>query len=240
MRYLIVSDIHANWQALEAVLADAAGEYEQILCCGDLVGYGADPNRVIDWARTSLTEVVRGNHDRAGAFDDDLEWFNPTARRSAVWTRKTLTVENREWLKALPSGPRAVADFDLVHGSPLDEDEYLVRPDDFKDAFLHMFHRLAFFGHTHLQGAWSWDGGRHRPWESGASLDVRGNAAWLINPGAVGQPRDLDPRAGYALFDVRLGEVHLKRVAYDVTAARHAILAAGLPRSLGNRLIEGT
>jgi predicted phosphodiesterase len=239
MRYLIVSDIHANWQALEAVLADADGQYEQILCCGDLVGYGADPNRVVDWAQTHVTEVVRGNHDRASAFDDDLEWFNPAARKSTEWTRKALTAANREWLQALPAGPRTVTDFDLIHGSPRDEDEYLVTPHDLKEAFLHMFHRLAFFGHTHWQRAFSWDGGRHNDWASGTSLDVRGNAAWLVNPGAVGQPRDWDPRAGYALFDVPSGEVQLKRVAYDTAAARRAILAAGLPRSLGNRLIEG-
>jgi predicted phosphodiesterase len=240
MRYLVVSDIHANWQALEAVLADADGQYEQILCCGDLVGYGADPNRVVDWARTHVTEVIRGNHDRASAFDEDLEWFNPAARKSAEWTRRALTAENRDWLRALPAGPRTVMDFDLIHGSPRDEDEYLVTPSELKEAFLHMFHRLTFFGHTHWQCAFSWDEGHYSDWASGALLDVRGNAAWLVNPGAVGQPRDRDPRAGYALFDVPSGEVQLKRVAYDTAAARRAIFAAGLPRSLGNRLIEGT
>ena len=240
MRYLITSDIHANWQALEAVLAAARGEYDEILCCGDLVGYGADPNRVVDWARHEVTTVIRGNHDRACAFDEDLEWFTPVARSAALWTRSALTATNRQWLVELARGPVAVRDFQLIHGSPRDEDEYVVSVGEFTAAFSHLSARIAFFGHTHLQCACSWYGGRCIPHGAESRLDIRGEAAWLINPGAVGQPRDGDPRAGYALFDTRSGEVSMMRVDYDMDAARLAILNAGLPARLGDRLLAGS
>ena len=240
MRYLIVSDIHANWQALQAVLAAAKGQYDQILCCGDLVGYGADPNRVVDWARQEVTTVIRGNHDRASAFAEDLEWFTPVARTSTLWTRSTLTAPNRQWLQQLPRGPVAVGDFQLIHGSPRDEDEYVVSLEEFRSAFQNLTARIAFFGHTHLQCGCSWYGGRYIPQGPESRLDVRGEAAWLINPGAVGQPRDGDPRAAYALFDTTSAEVSLMRADYDINAARSAILDAGLPARLGDRLLAGS
>ena len=240
MRYLIISDIHANWQALEAVLAAAAGQYEQILCCGDLVGYGAHPNRVVEWARSAVAVLIRGNHDRACAFEEDLEWFNPVARTSTLWTRSVLTAPNRLWLRELAQGPRGVGDFQLIHGSPRDEDEYVISLEEFRDAFGHLEARVAFFGHSHVQCACSWFGGRYRMLGPESTFVTGGSAAWLINPGAVGQPRDRDPRAAYALFDSASGEVRLMRTKYDVEAARRAILQAGLPPRLGDRLLEGS
>src|SRR5258708_4302276 len=144
MRYLVISDIHSNWQALEAVLADARGQHDQILCCGDLVGYGADPNPVVEWARSDVQAVIRGNHDPGCAFDDNLEDFSPLARESALWTRQALTAANRDWLRALPRGPLTVQEFQLVHGSPRDEDEYVVSMDEFAGAFRCLFARVAF------------------------------------------------------------------------------------------------
>ena len=108
MRYLILSDIHANWEALEAVLADARGDYSEILCCGDLVGYGADPNAVVEWARGQVKAVVRGNHDKACAGLEDLEWFNSVARAAAIWTGRALMPENLDYLRNLPQGPLAM------------------------------------------------------------------------------------------------------------------------------------
>lgn len=119
MRYLILSDIHGNREALDAVLEEASKDgYDSVLCLGDIVGYGADPNSVADWVRTNAAAVVRGNHDKAAVGLDNLEWFNPAARASALWTRSTLTDENREWLLQLPRGPVPVADFQILHGSP--------------------------------------------------------------------------------------------------------------------------
>jgi hypothetical protein len=126
VRYLILSDIHANWEGLEAVLEHAAGKYDQVLCCGDLIGYGADPNAVTEWVRAHAAAVVRGNHDKASVGLDDLEWFNPVARAAAVWTQRELTPENAAYIRNLPKGPLMLDGFQVVHGSPLDEDEYIL------------------------------------------------------------------------------------------------------------------
>jgi len=127
VRYLILSDIHSNWEALERVLEAASQDgYDQVVCCGDVVGYGGDPNAATDWTRANVKAIVRGNHDKACVGLDDLEWFNPAARASAIWTQAMLTPENLGYLKKLPRGPLPVRDFQILHGSPLDEDEYLV------------------------------------------------------------------------------------------------------------------
>ena len=118
MRYLILSDLHANWEALEAVVQDAAGQYDRALCCGDLVGYGADPNPIVEWVRANCALVVRGNHDKACTGLDDLEWFNPVARNAAIWTQNNLTPENAEYTRTLPKGPLLESGFQLVSTSP--------------------------------------------------------------------------------------------------------------------------
>ena len=130
MRYLIVSDIHSNWQALRAVLGHAEGDWDQALCCGDLVGYGADPNLVTAWVRAHSAHTVRGNHDKVSLDTEDLEWFNPVARAAAEWTRTALTSENAAFIAGLPRGPLMIEDFEIVHGSPLDEDDYLAAAAD--------------------------------------------------------------------------------------------------------------
>ncbi len=152
MRYLILSDIHANLEALEAVLRDAEGSYDAVLCCGDLVGYGADPNAVAAWARARTAATIRGNHDKAAAGLDDLEWFNPVARGAVLWTRRELTPENAEYIRALPQGPVRWEGFQLFHGFPVDEDAYMVEAHEALEAFGYVDTRVSFFGHTHLQG----------------------------------------------------------------------------------------
>lgn len=247
MRYLIVSDLHANRQALEAVLQDAAGRYSQILCLGDLVGYGADPNAVVDWARANCALVVRGNHDRAssGLDREELEWFNPIAREAALWTFQSLTPENAAYIDALPKGPLAAGGFQLVHGSPFDEDEYVLSPDEAAQAFAYLESRVAFFGHTHVQGGFLWNHARVEmiPRASLRNdrqvMEVDPACAYLINPGSVGQPRDGDPRAAYLTFDSEAGMVTFFRVAYDVEGAQTAIREAGLPPVLADRLSVG-
>lgn len=246
MPYLILSDIHGNYDALQAVLADARGRYDQILCLGDLVGYGAEPNQVIDWVRANVTSVVRGNHDRACSGRDLLENFNPAARASAFWTRGVLTPENESYLERLPSGPLCVIPdgvpnglFDLVHGSPLDEDEYLVGEDDVRFMSDYLETKVTFFGHTHLQGGFLLTPRSVKRFGAGRTLQLEPDYFYLINPGSVGQPRDGDPRAAYAVYTPGARTVEYGRVPYDIGKAAAKILQAELPESLAMRLFEG-
>lgn len=246
MRYLILSDIHGNREALQAVLERAEGAYDEIVCCGDFAGYGADPNAVLDWARANVKLAVRGNHDKAVAgFEGDLGWFNPVARTAALWTQKTLTPENAAYLRDLPKGPLHAGRFQLVHGSPLDEDEYMVDTEDARQAFSYLESPLTFFGHTHLQGGFTWSRLRVEGIEKTRRdmerriLDLNPDTAYLINPGSVGQPRDGDPRAAFILYDSEDGYLFYYRVAYDLETAQEKIRKAGLPAILAERLKSG-
>jgi predicted phosphodiesterase len=245
VRYLILSDLHGNWQALEAVLRNTRGRYDQTLCCGDLVGYGADPNAVVDWVRDNCSVVVRGNHDRACTGQDDLEWFNPVARSAAIWTQQALTPENAKYTADLPRGPVAVENFQVVHGSPFDEDEYVLAVDEAGQAFGYLECRLAFFGHTHVQGGFIWNQSRVETIQRVAPrgdrqvLEIDPECAYMVNPGSVGQPRDGDPRAAYVLYDSGARILAYHRVEYDVATAQQKIRDAGLPTILADRLSVG-
>ena len=245
MRYLILSDIHANLEALEAVLADAQGAYDRIACCGDLIGYGADPNAICDWARANLHMVVRGNHDRVCAFDTGAEGFNPRAQASAAWTRAALSPENLAYARAIPQGPAEIVGARVVHGSPIDEDEYVLSEQEATLAASGLGVGIYFIGHSHLQGGFlaDWRGVRAlpRPEASAAerTLALEPDRLYLINPGAVGQPRDGDPRAAYAVFRPEERVVHLRRASYDIERAQAKIRQAGLPPSLADRLAAG-
>ncbi len=245
MRYLIVSDLHANLEALRAVLAQSAGGYDRAICCGDLVGYGADPNPVCDWVRLNAAVVVRGNHDRASTGQDDLEWFNPVARNAAMWTLQTLSRENTGYILGLPRGPLSVDTFQVFHGSPYDEDEYVIAAGEAGQAFSYLETRVAFFGHTHVQGGFIWNQSRvetilRTPAHTDSQpLLIDPQCAYMINPGSAGQPRDGDPRAAYAIYDTEAKEVTYRRVLYDVAAAQQKIHAAGLPPILADRLALG-
>jgi predicted phosphodiesterase len=246
VRYLIVSDIHGNLEALEAVLGDARGRYDRILCLGDLVGYGADPNYVAEWVRSNVASVIRGNHDRACTGTDSLENFNPAARASAFWTRGVLTPDNSSYLEHLPRGPLHVnpdgiseGGFDLVHGSPLDEDEYLVGVEDVQFLREYLDIKLTFFGHTHLQGGFLLAPRSVKRFVPDRVLQLEPDYYYLINPGSVGQPRDGDPRAAYALYSPEDRIVEYGRVPYDIGKAAAKILHAELPESLAMRLFEG-
>jgi predicted phosphodiesterase len=245
VRYLIVSDLHANWEALDAVARHARGQYDRSLCCGDLVGYGADPNPVVEWVRDNCALIVRGNHDRACTGLEDLEWFNPVARAAAVWTLENLSPENVSYVRDLPQGPAFVEGIQVLHGSPCDEDDYVVGADQAAQAFTYLESRLAFFGHTHLQGGFIWNQSRVEtvpavsPQNDRQSLDVDSTGGYLLNPGSVGQPRDGDPRAAYALYDSDRNVVDYYRVDYDVEGAQRKIRDAGLPPFLAERLSLG-
>lgn len=238
MRYLIISDIHGNWDALEAVLSSAHGHYDSIVNCGDLVGYGPDPNRVVDWCREQDAPTIRGNHDKASATLEDLEWFNPVARASDVWTHGVLTAENLQYISGLPKGPKDMGDLQFLHGAPQDEDEYVVNESDVERAAPHLGTAISFFGHTHLQGGFAIhrNGIRRTPEDY---FEVDDSMMYLINPGSVGQPRDGDWRAAYALFDSTERVVSLKRCEYDINSVYRKIVEAGLPEVLGRRLYVG-
>jgi predicted phosphodiesterase len=242
VRYLVISDIHANWEALEAVLEAAKGNYDQILCCGDLIGYGADPNAVVEWTRDSCQTVIRGNHDKAGVNLADLEWFNPVAQIATVWTHQALTPENMQYVADLPAGPFQVEDFSLVHGSPLNEDEYLLNISEAAEAFSYQPSQVVFFGHTHLQGGFEWR--QKKTWRIDSTPDAKvleldARSAYLINPGSVGQPRDENPEAAFVIFDSDEQLVTYHRTPYDIEKAQAKIRGAGLPTVLADRLAVG-
>lgn len=245
MRFLIVSDIHGNWEALEAVLADCAGQYDEILCCGDLVGYNPNPAEVVEWAQTHCRTVIRGNHDKAVAGLEGLEWFNEVAQASALWARRQLSAEQLTWLQNLPAGPVNGGDCTLFHGAPFDEDFYVLTPPEAGECFSYLKTDVSFFGHTHLQGGFYLRKRQTHPidrvledqWEY--SFEIEPDSVFMINPGSVGQPRDNDPRAAYALFEPLLRTVSLRRVEYPIQTTHDKIIAAGLPEVLALRLLRG-
>jgi diadenosine tetraphosphatase ApaH/serine/threonine PP2A family protein phosphatase len=247
MRYLVLTDIHGNIDALDAVLADA-GDLDAHLLLGDVVGYGAGPNEVIARVRELAPAVmIRGNHDKVIAGLEIPESFNPAALQSAAWTAETLTAEHREWLASLPQGPVIVDDVvEICHGMPNDEDEYLFTPRDAARALEAARRPVCLFGHTHVPACYVLsleepdlllveDTGQGRPVV--LSLDER--RRFVVNPGAVGQPRDGDPRAAYAVYDAEARTLALARIEYDVERAQRRIRDAGLPDILARRLAVG-
>ncbi len=245
MKFLIISDPHANWHALQAVLSDAEEQYDQIICCGDLVGYNAQPGRVLEWTREHCAAVIRGNHDKAVAGQENLEWFNEVAQRAARWTTHALDAGQIEYLHDLMKGPLKLEHFHIWHGSPRDEDEYVTIAGEAIDCFKYFELPLAFFGHTHLQGGFFLTRGRIGAIQKVPRdyyqrvLELEPNVLYMINPGSVGQPRDGDSRAAYALFDSEANTVTLRRVKYPIEKTAEEIEEAGLPDLLAYRLFQG-
>ncbi len=239
MAFLVLSDLHANQEALQAVLEDARGRYDRILCLGDLAGYGAEPNEVIAWVREHAAAIIRGNHDKICVSDEPLDSYHPSARASTEWTRRALTPESRAFLESLPRGPLRYQDFDLVHGSPADEDEYLLAVSDAALAREFLATPVTFFGHTHVQGGFLVTRNGSKKIVPPGTLEIEPHHYYLVNPGAVGQPRDGDPRAAYALYSPEQRTIEYRRAAYDVASAAAKIRAAGLPEHLAARLFVG-
>ena len=243
LRYLVISDVHANLEALDAVLA-AAGPYDHALVLGDLVGYGADPNAVIDRVRAlPAATLIRGNHDKVGAGLENTDGFNYLARHAITWTTNTLTSERRQWLAALPQGPTVIDDLvEICHGAPFDEDVYIFDDLDAMRALRVARRPLCLFGHTHVVAGYQVTnemhsvGGIH---DTPIHIPRDGGARFLVNCGAVGQPRDGDPRAAYGILDSSTRTLSLARVEYDVAAAQAKIVGAGLPDVLAQRLALG-
>ena len=246
MRYLVLTDIHANLEALETCLADAGERrYEQTLVLGDLVGYGADPNAVIARVQgLKPAALVRGNHDKVACGLEQAEGFNSVAKSAARWTLDVLTAANREWLAALPEGPIVVDDVvEICHGSPFDEDAYIFDELDAVRALKVSTRPLCLFGHTHYPitfelSSESFDSVASSPAEE-ATIQMRDGSKYLINPGSVGQPRDGDPRAAWMLldFEERFAEFH--RVPYSIERTQAEMRERGLPQALAARLKRG-
>jgi diadenosine tetraphosphatase ApaH/serine/threonine PP2A family protein phosphatase len=246
MRLLLISDIHSNIEALEATLS-AAPEHDEVVDLGDVVGYGASPNEVVERVRGLKAQHVRGNHDKACAGVMSTEQFNPIAAIAAYWTRDMLSPANRKWLANMPQGPvqhNGVDDVQFVHGSPFDEDEYLITPVDAAFVAPELEKRITFFGHTHVQGGFvlhqtGAEPIRLRVTDGVQAYELKPGARYLINPGSVGQPRDGDSRAAFAIFDTEAQTVSFHRVAYDIQSAQKRILDAQLPERLATRLADG-
>jgi diadenosine tetraphosphatase ApaH/serine/threonine PP2A family protein phosphatase len=250
VRILVLSDIHANLEALEACL-DAAPAYDQVFDLGDLVGYGANPNEVMARARHIGNVFVRGNHDKACSGLGGSEGFNPLAGMALTWTRKQLTPDNLEFLRSMPQGPIGPMEgLECVHGSIRDEDEYVMVARDAYGMLAETGVPLIFFGHTHIQCGFCLDresdlgqtlvpNYQSRSGKQAFQIHLKNQTNYMINPGSVGQPRDNDPRAAFLIYDTEEYAITFYRVPYDIGAAQKKILSAGLPNRLADRLSEG-
>ncbi|HXM93363.1 MAG TPA: metallophosphoesterase family protein [Candidatus Dormibacteraeota bacterium] len=246
MRILVLSDLHANATALDAVLDSAKDRWDVAVCLGDILGYGPDPNEVTARVRKLGAMTIRGNHDKAVGGLMPTDDFNPIAKTAVDWTRAQLEPDHLKWLTALPKGPLAAHGIVLVHGAFQDEDEYVFTPAQALDGLLDSNAEITFFGHTHHQGGFSYlDSNldvlqiRPRPSESFSALRLEPPCRYLLNPGSVGQPRDGDPRAAFAIADLDHHTVEFWRVPYNISEVQERMRKARLPEPLVQRLLVG-
>lgn len=246
MRMALLADIHGNAAALEAVLEHAAEHgADDVVCLGDIVGYGPAPNRCIELVRQHCSVVVSGNHDRAVISPELLAWFNWAARSALEWTAEHIAPANRAYLAALPV--QFSRDGTLFcHGSPVDPDDYILSPYEARSQFAAFSEQLGFFGHTHVPAIYELKRTanaqarcRYREPYSRRPPRLDQSRRYLVNPGSVGQPRDSDHRAAYSLYDTATGLIRFYRVTYAVEEVQRAILANGLPPWLAERLELG-
>ena len=246
MRYLVLTDIHANLEALETCLADAlVRTYDATLVLGDLVGYGPDPNAVVERVQAlQPIAIVRGNHDKVACGLEQAEGFNSVAKSAAKWTFDILKPAHCDWLCELPEGPIEVDDLvEICHGSPFDEDAYVFDELDAVRALKVATRPLCLFGHTHYPATFELSAETFDSLGSAAApqmrIVMREGCKYLVNPGSVGQPRDGDPRAAYAIVDTKQHRVDLFRLPYPVEVTQSKIIDAGLPDVLAQRLAVG-
>ena len=239
MRIALFGDIHANLEALEAVVEDAREQHcSDYVCLGDVVGYNANPAECLEIVREMNCPVVKGNHDEDAAGDHSLETMNPTAATALMWTREQLTPEQRLWLRKLRI-VRQVADFTVVH-STLDQPtnwNYVTNRFDAMSNFSYQFTQVCFHGHTHVPRVYIKDSKVHEV--AAESVVVEPGAKYFINAGSVGQPRDGDWRSCYAIYDIESRLIVFRRVEYDLAKTQRKILESGLPPMLAERLADG-
>ena len=239
MRYAVIADIHANLEALEVVLNDAKAQQCTHYCCvGDVVGYNANPKECLDIVRSMGMPVVKGNHDEYCSTEENLEGFNPHAAEAVSWTRKQLNPDDRKWLREFKY-IRLVASFTMVHAT-LDGPQrwgYVFDRLAAAASFTYQNTAVCFFGHTHVPLAFVRDsvvrGGTY------SKFRVEPGKKYFVNVGAVGQPRDGNPKAGYVVYDLNEGTIELRRLDYDIPKAQKKIMEAGLPQRLADRLALG-
>ena len=247
MRYFILSDIHSNIEALEACgqRAKDAG-YDAVLCCGDFVGYGPNPVEAIDGIRALNAVTIRGNHDRVAAGLDQAEQFHPNARHAIYWTRAMLPDGYREYLVALPQGPLEINEHaQLVHGAITHEDDYIFTEADADENLLLTEKPITFFGHSHFPVVFTTDSEGNSTlatsyeFDEFVSVKCNPDKRMFVNPGSVGQPRDGDPRASFAIWDQDHGRMEFYRVEYDIRLTQKKMREAQLPGYLIERLAHG-
>jgi diadenosine tetraphosphatase ApaH/serine/threonine PP2A family protein phosphatase len=248
MLYAVISDIHGNKEALEAVFAAIdTMPVDAVLCLGDVVGYNPDPETCVKAVLERCRRVIRGNHDRAVAGLMDLDWFNRVARQAALWTRDHLGAEALEAVRGLPAGPLEEEEGILLcHGTPYDEDAYLMDGRSAEQSFSTLKGqfpsvRACFVGHTHYPLVLARRRGRGAGElvTADGMVELRDGDVYVINPGSVGQPRDGNPRASFGILDTQRRQYRNLRVAYDIAETQRKILEAGLPPELARRLAEG-
>jgi len=239
MRFAIFSDIHANLEAFEAVMADARDrKCTDFVCLGDVVGYNATPHECVARVREMDCPIVKGNHDEQASLIESSRDFNEMAEEAIQWTRDNLTEEDKDWLRDLLF-QRQVRDFTIVHAT-LDTPQqwgYVFNNLDAAASFTYQHTTVCFFGHTHVPMAFIRDDGVHRVRIE--QLRIEPSKKYFINVGSVGQPRDADWRAAYCVYDIENNSVEQRRVKYDVAAAQKKIIEAGLPHVLAERLAIG-
>jgi len=239
MKYAIIADIHANWEAFQVVLDDAQKQkVTHYACLGDVVGYNANPKECLEVVRKMNIPCVKGNHDEYCSTEDALEGFNPAAAEAVHWTREQLNDEERQWLSELKYS-RMVANFTIVHAT-LDAPErwgYVFDKLAAAASFPYQNTQVCFFGHTHVPVAFMRDtvvrGGTY------SKFKIDTAKKYFINVGAIGQPRDNNPKTAYVIYDMDEGTIELRRLEYDIPTAQKKILAAGLPERLAERLAVG-
>jgi diadenosine tetraphosphatase ApaH/serine/threonine PP2A family protein phosphatase len=242
MRIIILADIHGNLAALNAVLDDAKtrGGIDRVWCLGDIVGYGPDPGACIETIAALSQVIVAGNHDRAATGKLNTAWFNPEAATALYWTHEQLKPDEAAWLDNLPL-TREQGDWLLVHGSPTDPLlEYVISAGIAEKNLERSNFQYCLVGHSHIPVAHRQeeDGVKPISLQPGVGLVV-GEMRMVVNPGSVGQPRDGDPRASYAVLDTEASMLRLQRVEYDISATQDKMMAAGLPVRLVTRLEQG-
>lgn len=243
VRYLMLSDIHSNLAAFEAVLADA-GQFDAIWCLGDVIGYGPQPNECIERMKGFPHICVAGNHDWAAINKLDISTFNADARKACLWTRDQLTTDNWEYIESLPE-KLVEASFTIVHGSPRHPVwEYITHPSVATANLSNFDTPYCLFGHTHIPVVFACSSAGSRKKCDAFTMPLNdpvplGKQRWLINPGGVGQPRDGDPRASYIILDTEANTIEHHRVGYPIEETQRLMIACHLPERLATRLTFG-